>query len=52
LKLEPNDDRIPTLEFEETYYTLDDHFFAWFNALPDLDALDKTTPEKSNFGLV
>lgn len=51
LKLEPNDDRFPPLEFEESHYTLDDPFFRWFNALPDLDALDKLRPKTSNFGL-
>ena len=52
LKLEPNDDQFPALEFEERYYKLDDHFFAWFNTLSDLDALEKTRPRTSNFGLV
>jgi hypothetical protein len=52
LKLEPNDDRFPTIEFEESYYTLDDRFFTWFNALPDLDALDKLRAKTSNFGHV
>jgi len=51
LKIEPNDDRFPTIEFEESYYTLDDYFYAWFNALPDLDASDKQSPKTSNFGL-
>lgn len=52
LKLEPNDDRFPVLDFEESYYRLDDYFCEWFNALPDLDALDKVRPKDSNFGLV
>lgn len=52
LKVEPNDDRLPILDFEESYYKLDDAFRQWFNALPDLDALDKTRPKTSNFGLV
>jgi hypothetical protein len=52
LKLEPNDDRFPSVDFEETYYQLDDSFYAWFRALPDLDALDKVRPKTSNFGLV
>lgn len=52
LKLEPNDDRFPTIDFEETYYKLDDFFYSWFRALPDLDALDKIRPKVSSFGLV
>jgi len=52
LKFEPNDDRFPIIEFEETYYRLDDYFRAWFNALPDLDELDKHRLKTSNFGLV
>ena len=51
LKLEPNDDRFPTLDFEETY-RFDEAFYAWFNALPNLDALDKELSKPSNFGLV
>jgi hypothetical protein len=56
LRLEPNDDRFPIVEFQEKYYKLDDFFYAWFNALPDLDRMDKEREEKgmhtSNFGLV
>ena len=26
--------------------------YNWFNALPDLDEIDKTRPKSSNFGLV
>ncbi|MGB8261730.1 MAG: hypothetical protein WCE75_15315 [Terracidiphilus sp.] len=50
LKLEPNDDRFRTIEFEESYYRLDEVFYEWFRALPDLDALDKSRPKSSNFG--
>ena len=56
LRLEPNDDRFPIVEFQEKHYKLDDFFYAWFNALPDLDRMDKEREEKgthtSNFGLV
>ncbi len=52
LKVEPNDDRFPVLDFEESYYTFDEYFRAWFSALPDLDERDKAGPKPSNFGLV
>jgi hypothetical protein len=52
LKVESNDDQFPTLDFEESYYTLDEYFRTWFSALPDLDERDKTGPKPSNFGLV
>ena len=52
LKLEPNDDRLPTLEFQKNYYNFDDRFFRWFNELPDLDVEDKKKHMTSNFGLV
>jgi hypothetical protein len=51
LKLETNDDRLPTLEFQIDY-DFDSTFYDWFNQLPNLDELDKTKPKKSNFGLV
>ena len=51
LKLVPNDDRLPTLDFLK-YYTFDDVFFNWFYALPDLDAEDKKRLKDSDFGLV
>jgi hypothetical protein len=51
LKLEPNDDRLPILEFQQNY-DFDSSFYNWFYQLPDLDELDKTKPKKSNFGLV
>jgi hypothetical protein len=50
LKLEPDDDRFPILDFQKDY-NFDAAFYAWFNSLPDLDALDKTRPKNSNFGL-
>ena len=52
LKFEPNDDRYSAIEFEESYYKIDESFLAWFNTLPDLDEFDKTRPKPSNFGLV
>jgi len=52
LKVEPNDDQFPTLDFEESYYTFDEYFRTWFGALPELDERDKTGPKPSNFGLV
>jgi hypothetical protein len=27
-------------------------FYAWFNKLPDLDAMDKKREKDSNFGLI
>jgi hypothetical protein len=51
LRLEPNDDRLATIEFEKSY-TFDDEFYAWFNKLPDLDALDQKRQKGSNFGLI
>jgi len=50
-KLEPNDDRLPTLDFQK-YYNFDGPFLEWFNKLPYLDAIDKLRPKSSDFGLV
>lgn len=50
LVIESNDDLFPKLDIEELY-RFDDEFYAWFNALPDLDELDKTRHKPSNFGL-
>ena len=51
LVFEPNDDRFVKIDIEELY-RFDDFFCNWLNELPDLDALDKTRPKTSNFGLV
>jgi len=51
LKLEPNDDRLPTLELQQNY-DFDSAFYNWFYQLSDLDELDKPKPKKSNFGLL
>lgn len=51
LVLETNDDRYPKLDIEELY-RFDDLFYTWFNALPDLDQIDKSRSKTSNFGLV
>ncbi|HEX4321219.1 MAG TPA: hypothetical protein VHZ52_09970 [Acidobacteriaceae bacterium] len=51
LKLEPNDDRLPVLDFQDAY-NFDSTFYDWFHKLPDLDKLGKTKPKNSNFGLV
>ena len=51
LVFESNDDRFSKLDIEELY-RFDDFFYKWFNALADLDELDKTRPKPSNFGLV
>jgi hypothetical protein len=51
LKLEPNDDHYPILDFEESY-NFDASFFKWLGELPDLDEVDKTLHRTSNFGLV
>ena len=52
LKVEPDDDRYPSLDFQESYYKFDAAFYDWFRSLPDLDELDKTRPKTSDFGLV
>jgi hypothetical protein len=36
LRILPNDERLPILDFEK-HYNFDDAFYAWFNRLPDLD---------------
>jgi len=51
LVLEPNDDRFPKIDIEDNY-SFDDHFYQWFNSLPDLDGPDKLKFGTSNFGLV
>lgn len=52
IKLESNDDRFQSLDFEESYYTLDEYFDAWFRELPDLDAHTSKRLKTSNFGMV
>ena len=52
LKIESDDDRYSSLDFQEGYFRFDAAFFDWFKSLPDLDELDKTRPKASNFGLV
>jgi len=51
LRLDTTDGSKP-FDFGEHQYAFDDAFWAWFNALPDLDAMDKVTHKGSNFGLV
>lgn len=51
LVFEPNDDRYTKIDLEELY-RFDEAFYTWFNALPDLDEIDKANPRVSNFGLV
>jgi hypothetical protein len=51
LVLEPNDDRCIKIDLEELYQ-FDEVFYAWFNALPDLDEIDKAKLRDSNFGLI
>lgn len=51
LKIVSDDDRYPTLDFDERY-TFDETFHEWFLGLRDLDETDKTAPKPSNFGLV
>ena len=59
LKLETNDDRLPKMDIMKAF-NFDGHFYQWFNALPDLDALDRLRQEalekdqhhNSNFGPV
>jgi hypothetical protein len=51
LVFEPNDDRYTKIDLEELYL-FDETFYTWFNALPDLDEIDKSNPRVSNFGLV
>jgi hypothetical protein len=38
LKVEPNDDRLPTLDLMRAY-DFDTTFYGWFEKLPDLDAI-------------
>jgi len=47
LKVEPNDDRLPTLDFIRDY-DFDSTFYAWFDALPDLNAADKQKRKASD----
>jgi|HubBroStandDraft_4_1064222.scaffolds.fasta_scaffold682392_2 hypothetical protein len=49
LKLEPNDETLPTL-FQQNC-NFDGVFYEWFNKLPDLDAMDKVKLKGSDFGL-
>jgi len=51
LRIESDDDRYPSLDFQESYYRFDTEFFEWFKSLPDLDELDKLKLKTSNFGL-
>jgi hypothetical protein len=51
LRLDTTDGSKP-FDFGKRLYVFDDAFWAWFNALPDLDAMDKVTHKGSNFGLV
>jgi hypothetical protein len=51
LVLVPNDDRFPKIDIEELC-RFDDHFYRWFNNLPDLDEAEKHRPKPFNFGLV
>ncbi len=51
LKLESNDDRLPSLEFEK-YFTFDAAFYEWFNRLPNLDKLSTQREKNSNLGLI
>ena len=50
LKVVPVDDRLPVIDFLRDY-NFDEAFYAWFNGLPDLDAMDKER-KPNNFGLV
>jgi hypothetical protein len=46
-----NSDELPTLRLRDDM-NFDDAFYAWFNSLPDLDALEKKDTKDSKFGLV
>jgi hypothetical protein len=50
LKLEPNEDGLPTLKFEKSY-NFDAAFYRWFNALPDLDLREGHGPETKWFNI-
>jgi|HubBroStandDraft_1064217.scaffolds.fasta_scaffold50965_2 hypothetical protein len=50
LNWEPNDDGLPTLDFQKSY-NFDAVFYEWFNKLLDLDAMDKVKRKGSDFGL-
>lgn len=51
LRLERNDGA-PPVEFGKYLYRFDDDFWDWFNALPDLDEIDRVKHKDSNFGLI
>lgn len=54
LVLEPNDARYHRLDMKEAK-EFDEHFYRWFESLPDLDKLDGIEDPKSkydNFSLV
>jgi hypothetical protein len=49
LRLIPNDNRLPVLEFTRTY-ALDEAFFRWFYSLPGLNERDEPKSKFSFFG--
>lgn len=51
LKLESDDDRMPSLSFS-TSYAFDEAFYKWFCSLPDLDRKNKEVGKGTNLGLV
>ncbi|HEU5456996.1 MAG TPA: hypothetical protein VFU68_00120 [Terracidiphilus sp.] len=50
LRLVPDDDRLPVMDFSKSY-AFDQAFFQWFYGLRDLDAEEKQPHKDSGFGL-
>jgi hypothetical protein len=48
LVLEPNDDQFPKLDLKDGSW-FDESFYAWFDSLPDLDAMDGAEAPKSKY---
>ncbi len=48
LQVVPRDPLLPTIKFQK-FYVFDAAFYAWYDDLPDLDALDRTRKRDSEF---
>ncbi len=44
LKIIPRDDSLPTLAFPD-HFDFDTKFYIWYDSLPDLDALERMSPD-------
>ena len=49
LKVIPRDALLPEIKFQK-FYIFDAAFFAWYDDLPDLDAMDRTRKRDAEFG--